>query len=243
MHRLFCGFRFTGKLDLEIYDLAQIHHIKNVLRLKKNEPLIVCDGQGSEYLCDIENITSQRISLKVRFCETIDKTHKIKLTVACAIPKKSKFEDIVDKLTQLGVDRIIPLKTARVIVRPDKYKEPLRYKRWANVALSASQQCSRNILPVIDNIKGLQEVLSESCGYDLKLIPTLENGTLPLRQVLSGITARNLLVLIGPEGDFSTEEVNIAKQSACIPVSLGKLILRVETAAVAAASIISYACY
>jgi len=243
MHRVFCGFKFTGKEIVEICDLAQVHHIKNVLRLKKNESLIVCDGQGAEYTCNIEDITSERILLKFISCQPIDKMKELKLTVACAIPKNSKFEDIVDNLTQLGVDRIIPLKTQRVVVKLDKHKEALRYKRWEKVALSASQQCARNILPVIDNFKSMKEVLSESCGYDLKLIPTLEEGTIPLKQVLERCTARNLLVLIGPEGDFSPEEVSMAKQSGCIPVSLGKLVLRVETAAAAIASILNYACY
>lgn len=243
MHRVFYGFSLKGKDVLEICDLAQVHHIKNVLRLKKNDSLVVCDGQGFEYICDIFDITSGCVSVKVRSCQPIDRTQEFKLTVACAIPKKSRFEDIVDKLTQLGVDRIIPLKTSRVIVKLDKHKEFLRYKRWEKVAFSASQQSLRNILPVIDNVKSMKEVLSESCGYELKLIPTLEEGTIPLRQVLDGCTARNILVLIGPEGDFSPEEVSSAKQSGCIPVSLGKLILRVETAAAAIASILSYACY
>ena len=240
MHRVFCGCNLTGRHDLEIHDKDKVHHIRNVLRLKKSDTLVVCDAEGFEYLSIIEAVSSKCVALKLQPIIPENVENIFKLTVACAIPKKSKFEDIVDKLTQLGVDRIIPLKTQRVIVKVNKNNEISKYTRWEKIALNASEQSQRNILPVIDNVKNMEEVISESCGYDLKLIPTLEKDTLPIKQVLFNSKPKNVLVLIGPEGDFSPDEVNSAKQLGCIPVSLGRLVLRVETAAVAAAAILKY---
>lgn len=236
MYRLFCVFKQPPKDLITIFDFEQVHHINNVLHLKANEGIIVFDEKGNEYYTVIEKITAKNIALKVVNMKKKIVEDKIQVTIACAIPKKSKFDDLVDKLTQLGVDRIIPMETERVIIKLDGRKKDLRLSRWNKIAVSASEQSQRNTLPVIEPIKNIKQVLLESSGYDLKLIPALIDERKTLNAVLQGINPRNILVLIGPEGDFSLSEMDLAKEAGFIPVTLGANVLRVETAAVAVAS-------
>lgn len=237
MYRFFCPIANITKDKIVIDNKEQIHHLKDVLRLKVKDSLMIFDGRGNEYNCTIEKITNE-VTLGIKHKSLLSsKKEGIKITLACAIPKKSKMADIIDKLTQLGVDRIIPLETERVVVKLEKNKKEARLLRWQKIALSAAQQSQRNTSPVIEPIKNIGEVLIKSENYDLKLIPTLTGKRKILKEVFIQIKPKNILVLIGPEGDFTDGEVDLAKKSGCIPVSLGDLVLRVDTAAVA---IVSY---
>jgi len=221
-----------------ISDKSQVHHIKDVLRLEVDEKVVVFDDKGREYASVIEELLPKEVVIRVVKENKVALAPKVRVTVACAIPKKSKMDDIIDKLTQLGVDRIIPLLTERVIVKLDKRKEILRKERWEKIALSSAKQSQRNIMPVVEPVKDIREVLSASEEYDLKLIPTLFGERKSLREVLNKSSARNILFLIGPEGDFSEEEIELAKKAGFLAVSLGDSVLRVETAALCVASFI-----
>lgn len=236
MHRFHTSYKNISSDKIIISDTQQVHHIKDVLRLKTKDKVSVCDRRGNEYIGTIEKISSQGISLTIKERHTFKASKNFRITVASAIPKKSKMDDIIDKLTQLGVDRIIPLKTSRVVVKLDRDKEMLRQKRWKKIAQSASEQCQRNTLPNIDAFKDIAEVLSESGDFDLKLIPTLIGERKSLKDIFIESEPNNVLVFIGPEGDFTDEEIDLAKKSGCIPVSLGDLVLRVDTAAVSVVS-------
>jgi len=240
MHRFFYPSSNITHSRIVINDKEQAHHIKDVLRLKVKDAVTVFDDKGNEYIGAIEKLLPQSIILKIKDKHILMTAKQLKITVACAIPKKSKMDDIVDKLTQLGVDRVIPLLTERVIVKWDKQKKMLQQKRWEKIALCASQQSQRNILPIIEPIKDVKEVLSESEGFDLKLIPTLTGERESLKEIFAKSKPKNILVLIGSEGDFTPREVELAKKFGCIPVTLGDLVLRVETAAIAVASILNY---
>lgn len=239
MHRFFVSGQNISTGKIIISGQEQAHYFKDVLRLKVKERVIAFDEKGNEYSCLIEKILSGRIVLVIKkMTPPQDYQRRISLTIACALPKKSNMDDIVDKLTQLGVDRVIPLETERVIVNLSEEKKQLRLLRWRKIAQSASQQCQRNALPIIEPIKDIKEVFLESKNYDLKLIPTLTGKRKTLKEVLQNYRPSNILIFIGPEGDFTDEEINLAKLSGCVPVSLGNLVLRVETAAVAVASFI-----
>lgn len=216
-----------------------MHHLKDVLRLKIRDRVMVFDGKGNEYECSIEKILPENAAFKIH---KIHKraSSKIKVTIACAIPKGQTMDSIIDKLTQLGVERIIPLETERVIIKLDRQKKAHRHQRWMKIGLNASLQSQRNALPMIEPVKNLEELLSQADNYDLKLIPTLSGRRRALRDVLAKTKAKNILVLIGPEGDFTSEEVALAQMRGFIPVSLGDLVLRVETAAVAVAGFIKF---
>jgi len=220
-------------------DPAQLHHLRDVLRIKPLEKVGIFDNSGNEYICVLleAGAGAARLEIKERKAAS---DPGVSLTIACAIPKKVKMGDIVDKLTQLGVECIIPLETERVIVRLDKQKKIERLQRWEKIALSAAKQSQRSRLAQIKPISVLKDVLSSGDEFDLKLIPTLEGRRKTLKEVFSQECKkiRKVIVLIGPEGDFSRAEVALAKKSGFLPVSLGRQVLRVDTAAIAAASFI-----
>lgn len=238
MNRFFCANPVISGKRIIIEDKEKIHHIRGVLCLKPKEKILVFDRGGIEYRCSILEL-GEKVFLEIEEKLMPRKKTGISLTIACAIPKNAKFDDIVDKLTQLGVVGIVPLMTKRVVVRLDRKKEDARIKRWRRIAESSAQQSQRNDIPVVEELKGFKELLAMSNDFDLKLIPTLSGQRKTLNDVLpSSITASHILALIGPEGDFSGDEVSAAKNNGFIPVSLGDLVLRVDTAAIAVASII-----
>lgn len=238
MHRFYSPSQNIFAHKIILSDQGQVHHIRDVLRLQPKDKVVIFDDNNHEYRAIIEKLSPQSVTLKIKEKDRPLAIKKIKISVACAIPKKSKMGDIIDKLTQLGADRIIPLETERVVIRLDGQKKLLKQKRWQKIALNASQQSQRSTIPIIDSIKDIREVLSEAKNFDLKLIPALIGKRKPLKEVFLNSRPRNILILIGPEGDFTPEEVKLAKKSGCIPVTLGSLVLRVETAAVATVSFI-----
>lgn len=243
MRRFFLGSnRIAGK-SITISEHKLVHHLKDVLRFKPERVVEIFDAQANVYLCLIKEILKDKLILEIkdrhRQLNEGQGDKKIKLSVGCAIPKQSKMDEIVDKLTQLGVDRIIPLETERLIVKWDREKKISHYRRWQKIAISASQQSQRPSLPILERIKDMKEILSASDKFDLKLILTLMGERRWLKEVLNSTPApaRNILLLIGPEGDFSPDELKQAKQVNFIPITLGDLVLRVDTAAIA---IVSY---
>ncbi|MBM3245838.1 MAG: 16S rRNA (uracil(1498)-N(3))-methyltransferase [Candidatus Omnitrophica bacterium] len=238
MYRFFCPYKNIARDKIIITDKQQGRHIRDVLRLKAGDAVVIFDDKSNEYDCRIIRILPTVVlSIQKRHL-ALKGQRGLYLAVACAIPKKSKMDDIVDKLTQLGVDRIIPLETERVIIRLDKHKKMLRQKRWEKIAVSASEQSQRKSVPIIGDIQDLKTALAGSVDFDLKLIAALTSDFRPLKEVLGRSRPKDILIFIGPEGDFSPAEVALARQAGCIPVSLGELVLRVETAALAAASFI-----
>ncbi len=240
MHRLFCSPKNIDKDLIKISEPDKIHHIKDVLRLNAGEKVVVCDGEGNEYHSLIESLSGSELLLKVINIEKKPPKQEVNLTIACALPKKAKFDDIVDKLTQLGVRRIIPLETERVIVKLDKSKSLSRFKRWLTISESASCQSQRSIMPIVEHVQKFDKLLAESDQYDVKLIPALTGNRKSLKGAFSAGCAKNILILIGPEGDFTPAEVFAAEQKGFIPVTLGDLVLRVDTAAIAIAAYIRF---
>lgn len=238
MHRFYLVSQNISGDKIIISDKTQIHHLVDVLRLKIDKRLIVFDEKGNEYKCAIKEFFKDKAILEIKEKIPSLKKVEIKITVACAIPKKSKMDDIIDKLTQLGVTRIIPLLTERVIVKLDKHKRISRLTRWKKIAQNSSQQSQRSTVPVIEPISDIEEALSGVRDFDLKLIPTLVNERRHLKDVLLSLKPSNILVFIGPEGDFTPKEVKMAIKAGCVPVTLGELVLRVDTAAIAVASFI-----
>ncbi|MGB4520587.1 MAG: RsmE family RNA methyltransferase [Candidatus Omnitrophota bacterium] len=236
MHRFYCPGKNISVDTIVIDEPNQAHHIRDVLRLKIKEKLDIFDEQRNIYKCCIKEILADKIILEVLAMSTKNVKKKIEIVIACAIPKKSKMDDIVDKLTQVGASRIIPLETERIVIKLDADKKALRGKRWEKIALSAACQSKLDEVPVIEPVSAFKDVLLKFQDYDLKLIPTLCAERKQLKEILEKIKPKKILALIGPEGDFTTYEVELAKRAGFIPISLGASVLRVETAAVAVAS-------
>lgn len=234
MYRFFAPFQKIPPATIIISDARQVHHARDVLRIKRGEEVVVCDNSGNVYYCLVEK-TGDMITLKIKERITAQK-EKTQVTIACAIPKQSKMDDIVDKLTQLGVERIIPLETERGLVKFNKDKKALRKKRWEKIALNAAKQSQRSSLVSIDPITPVREALKVLKEFDLKIILTLNGKREFLKEIVERVKPKSAVVFIGPEGDFTAAEVALAIEEGCIPVTLGDLVLRVETAAVSVAS-------
>jgi len=237
MHRFFVSFTNISGNRITISDKGQVHHIKRVLRLRPEDKVTVFDKRGNEYDCLIESIDDVA-DLTIQKRLPASEKNELKITIACAIPKKAKFDEIVDKLTQLGAVAIIPMLTERVIAHWGKEKFTQQQKRWERIALAAAAQSKRRTIPVLEPVTPLRELLKRLNDFDLKLIPTLSKDKASLRGAIEKSSGRNILILIGPEGDFTEDELRDAQTAGCIPVSLGETVLRVETAAVAAVSFI-----
>ncbi len=210
--------------DLAMAELprAEAHHARHVLRLKPGNEITVFDGRGRQARCRLTETGSLEILER-----SITPPPPCRITLAQAITKKH-MDFIVQKATELGVAAIIPLITERTIARPDKSD------RWREIALEACKQSGNNWLPDISVPRPLARVVTGS--YDLKLIAALTPGTVPLRVQ----RVRSVLLLIGPEGDFTPAEVEQARAAGCVPVSLGPLTLRAETAALYALSVLHH---
>lgn len=222
---------------ITINDKDEIHHIKDVSRLKRNDALELIDGEGMLYKGNIAEIKKDKIVVKVENRERC-REDKPKITLACAIPKKAKMECIIEKTTELGVDTIIPLKTKRTIVNFKKPKEEQVIARWQRIALEASKQSKRIFVSKIEKTKTLKETLS--CNdFDIKLIPTLEGEREDIKDSLKNRALNSVFILIGPEGDFTRPEIELAKQNGCLPVSMGNSTLKVDTAAIVAVGLVA----
>lgn len=237
MHRFFIEQKPVNNSIL-ISDAEQLHHIREVLRLKIGDDITVFDGAGNEYLCAIQKLDKKQALLAIKE-RNLSVRKPVSVTIACAIPKQTRMDDIVDKLTQLGIDVIIPMETERVIVRLDEKKKAARLLHWRKIARSAAQQSQRSSIPLVEPVSSLRDVLTRSPDFDLKLIPTLAGEKKHLREVLADARPHSILVLIGPEGDFTPEEVELAQSEGFLPVSLGNNVLRVDTAAIGVASYFS----
>ena len=240
MNRFFLEkIKFSQK-DIILSDPGQLHHLRDVLRIKPHERIIVFDNSGDEYIASVNAISSSAANLGLIEKKHYEDGSTIKITVACAIPKSAKLDDIIDKLTQLGVECIIPVETERVIVKLNRQKKIERWLRWKKIALSAAKQSQGSRLPIVKQICGLKEATSQTDNFDLKLIPTLEGARKTLREIFANAPRRinRVMVLIGPEGDFTPGEVSLAKDAGFLPTSLGRQILRVDTAAIAVVSYI-----
>ncbi|MBP7216565.1 MAG: 16S rRNA (uracil(1498)-N(3))-methyltransferase [Candidatus Omnitrophica bacterium] len=237
MHRVFCLNKNISHDRIVVDSQDDVHHFKNVLWLEPGEKITAVDEQGNEYLCVIETM-ARNATLKI-IQRTSVRPASCALTVACALAKNAKIDEVIEKLTQLGVVRIIPLHTERVIVKIAQANMLAKQKRWQRIAKSAALQSQRNTVPAIDAVTDIKQVIAESKNYDVKLIPTLSGKREGLKEVLGNLKLKNILVLIGPEGDFTDNEVARARNAGFIPISLGQHVLRVDTAAIAVASFIS----
>ena len=220
--------------DNFVLENSDIHHIKKVMRCKNNDKIeIVFDNVV--YICNIDNIDSLTLSIIDKYEE--DRELNIKLSVAISLVQEQKFDLIIQKLTELGVNSIIPLKTERSIVKIDKTKEEKKKSRWESIAKEASEQSKRTTIPKIYNIMSMKELISNK--KDINLICSLNDKTKPLEHYLTN-NIEEILFVIGPEGGFAPKEEQFLMENDFESTSLGKRILRVETAAIYVASIINY---
>ncbi|MBF0484039.1 MAG: 16S rRNA (uracil(1498)-N(3))-methyltransferase [Candidatus Omnitrophica bacterium] len=231
MRAYFPGLILNSK-QCVITDVDEVHHLKNVLRVKSGDIVSVFNGKGLQAQGVIEEISPKLIKIFTHNFEQISESLP-RLILACAIPKNSKFELIVEKATELGVSEIVPLLTQRTEFGRVKYAGGHKVDRFKTVALNACKQCQRAYFPKIHEFTKFDKALDVLVDKSTVIIPSLMGERKLLKDVLLNQSNKNAFsFFIGPEGDFTPEEYALAFQKGCIPVTLGANILRVETAAI-----------
>ncbi len=234
MHHFYVADRPEGGV-IRLTDTERLHHLRDVLRLRAGEEVTAFDGIGQVFLCETAEINDRGALLRVKEARP-PRPARLRLAVACALPKADRMDDVVDKLTQLGVHAILPMRTERVVARLDEAGRRARLERWQRIAIAAAEQSQRDSLLEIAPVYTLSEVLASAGAFDLKLIAALSSGAVSLKDALAGADPASVLAMVGPEGDFTPDEVAAAVAAGFVPVSLGSRVLRVETAAIALAS-------
>ena len=213
---------------------SDVNHIANVLRMKPGEELLISVKGDWDYLCKIVDIETDRVNLKV--LESMEQRElPVNITLLQGIPKSDKLEMIIQKAVELGVSEIIPVKTKRVVVKIDEKKVDTKVNRWNAIAESAAKQSKRSIIPKVYEPISIDNALEIVKDFGVKLIP-YENadGIDKTRKILDNMDkTKNIAVFIGPEGGFEESEVERIKNSGFEVITLGKRILRTETAGLA----------
>lgn len=236
MHRFFCPESSLDNPQVLITDPKELHHLRNVLRLKKGDTLTVFNNQGEEATGRIDNIQPAKVTVAIESVRK-DIPDRPVIVLACAIPKKSKFESIIEKATELGVDEIIPLKTKRTEMDLKGERLERKILRYQDVAVNAAKQSRRLRVPVIHPIADLAAVLKSFTKETAVFIPSLSGERVKIFEAFKSVASPSRVAfLIGPEGDFTPQEYDLARAHGCIGVSLGKTVLKVETAALVAVS-------
>lgn len=241
MHRFFVEPSQIGEKEIVITG-PDVNHIRNVLRMRAGEELLAADGQGSEYRCILRELQDSEIRAEI--CRKLSGSAELpsRITLFQGLPKSDKMDLIIQKCVELGVFRIVPVTTKRTVVKLDAKKEESRRKRWTAVSESAAKQSGRGIIPEISGVKSFREAVEEAGELDVCLIPYEKAENMArTREILSGIPAgASIGVFIGPEGGFEEEEVREAMEAGARPITLGRRILRTETAGMAVLAMLGY---
>lgn len=213
---------------------ADLNHMKNVLRMKPGEAVIISDGTGKDYNCQVETYTEGEGILEILSENEDSRELPSRIWLFQGLPKSDKMEVIIQKAVELGAAGVIPVATRNAVVKLDAKKAESKVRRWQAIAESAAKQSKRSYIPQVGAVMSLKEAFSyiEEQKFDLCMIPyELEKGMDGTKQVLSRLASgQQIAVFIGPEGGFDEEEIRLALEKNVIPVSLGKRILRTETA-------------
>lgn len=225
--------------DIILISGEEKHHIVNVLRLKPHEHVRIFDGFGNEYLARLQHFNSDNVVAEILEHRQIPPP-KPYVTLLQGLPKFDKFEQIVQKTTELGVGEIVPVLCQRSVPKLKRNVCFKRVSRWQRIANEASKQCGRAYLPKVKEITEFNEYCAE-LNFDVSLILWEEERKLGLKSILTqNAHAERVSLFVGPEGGFSPEEVDIAISAGAIPVTLGSNILRTETAAIVGVALILY---
>ncbi|HEY7001675.1 MAG TPA: 16S rRNA (uracil(1498)-N(3))-methyltransferase [Candidatus Udaeobacter sp.] len=246
MHRFFVSPEKwnTGALTLAG---SEAHHARDVLRMRVGEKLVLFNGRGREMTAEIVDLGSDEIGLR-KLHEAETPPLQSRIVLGQAIPKGKNMDLIVQKAVEIGAAEIAPIVSDRTIVQVDSETAAQKQSKWQQIAVEAAKQCGQNWLPHVHAPRRLSQLFSAAAGesFDLLVIGSLQPGAQHLKNVLAEYSTehqrrpRSVLMLVGPEGDFTPAELELARRHGCRPITLGPIILRVETAAIYCLSILSY---
>lgn len=212
---------------------SDVRHIKNVLRMKTGEELSVSNGMDQkEYRCGIEKLGEDEILCRVRFIKEADVELPSKVYLFQGLPKGDKMELIVQKAVELGVYEIIPVAARRAVVKLDKKKAEHKRERWQGIAEAAAKQSRRKAVPFVKPVMAMKEAIAYASAMDVRLIPyEMAEGMEKTKEIIGSLKpGQSIAVFIGPEGGFEESEIEEARNAGISPVTMGRRILRTETA-------------
>ena len=224
---------------------AEAHHARDVLRMKRGDRAVVFNGRGREITAEIVDLAKAEIRLR-KLHESETPPLRCRMTLGQAIPKGKNMDLIVQKAVEIGAAEIAPLISERTIVDLDQNEAEQKREKWQQIAIEAAKQCGQNWLPQIHPPQKLKDFFAHAGHVDLPLIGSLQPDAIHLKKILAnysgqhGDRPKSVLMMVGPEGDFTPAELALAKSNGCLPITLGPIILRVETAAIYCLSVLSY---
>ncbi|MDD4503353.1 MAG: 16S rRNA (uracil(1498)-N(3))-methyltransferase [Clostridiaceae bacterium] len=218
-----------------------VQHISKVLRLQIGDKIVLCDGDGTDYITAIESMDKHFIRTSVIGKEESKGEPDIDVVLYQGIPKSTKMDLIIQKCTEMGIKRIVPVSTARTVVRLESEKdERKKVERWTKIAEEAAKQSSRGIIPAIDMPMTLHQALMDAAKLDFVIVPYELEDSFSIKEALGKGGGSSIGFFIGPEGGFDDHEIEEAKKTGAVPVTLGSRILRTETAGIAVLTSIMY---
>lgn len=219
---------------------VEAHHILDVMRLKALDKVVTFDGTGKEYVGFIKETAKNSLVVEVVETRLPLAAGTSRITLIQAIPKKNKMDYIIEKATELGVYSIIPVITKRTIPRWGESKARANVERWRRIAREAAKQCARRDIPEVAEVTDFRSAIKRSSGCVLALIAALSDDSIKLKSALTNFKGGWLAAAVGPEGDFTPDEVRIAVEARFKLVSLGSRVLKSDTAGLALLAILNY---
>ena len=235
MHCFYTEKENIGSDKVQIYG-SDVNHIKNVLRMEVGEEITVCDGEGTFFQCKLQELLSDVIVAEILEEKEAETELKVRITLFQGLPKKDKMELIIQKAVELGVDEIIPVATRFCVAKiEDGKKEKKKLERWQAISEAAAKQSGRGRIPEIKPVMTYKEALKLGSQMECCMIPYEKaEGMQAFKQLLTDCgkfpAGSHIGIFIGPEGGFDEKEIEAALEAKVQPVSLGKRILRTETA-------------
>lgn len=219
-----------------------VNHIKNVLRMKEGDKVFLSCETDLEYECSLEEFASDKIKARILDIHGMETELGTEIILYQGLPKGDKMEFIIQKAVELGVTKIVPVRMKRCVVKLDEKKAKKKTERWNGIALSAAKQSKRGIIPEVSQVKSYKEALEEAKELDMLLVPyeEVKGITYSKELLLQAKKKKSIGIIIGPEGGFEEEEIAEARETGGKTMTLGKRILRTETAGMAMLSILMF---
>ena len=250
MDRFFVEPEHLNLDDRTLYiDGEDVKHISKVLRYGQGDEIEVCDSNGHEYICRIESIDKTRIDLSIVDDVDINRESRIRVSLYQGVPKSTKMEIILQKLTEAGVDEIVLVNTKRSVVNIKGDKADKKFDRWERIIYEAAKQCKRGMIPKLRGILSFKEALEDMGKNDINICPYEVEKSLGIKEALQTGQVKKILenkdevrvgIFIGPEGGFAEEENEMVKAAGIASVTMGPRIFRTETASIVATAITLY---
>ena len=225
---------------------SEAHHARNVLRMKRGEKLVLFNGRGREITAEIVDLGHDQIQLR-KLHEAETPALRCRIVLGQAIPKGKNMDLIVQKAVEIGAAEIAPIVSDRTVVHIDSESAAQKQAKWQQIAIEAAKQCGQNWLPCVHAPRKPGEFFDAvATAFDLRLIGSLQPDAQHLKKILADYSSEHLarpkrvLMFVGPEGDFTPAELALARRHGCLPITLGPIVLRVETAAIYCLSVLAY---